>query len=87
MMQSGIKLKLLNALFKGRHVIANSEMIEGTGVEQACQLANNPTEMKYQIYRLFHKEFTDDDIQLREGLLQTKFNNRINAEQLMRVLQ
>lgn len=87
MMQSGIKLKLLNALFKGRHVIANSEMIEGTGVEQACQLANNPTEMKYQIYRLFHKEFTDDDLQLREGLLQTKFNNRTNAEQLMRALQ
>lgn len=87
MMQSGIKLKLLNALFKGRHVIANSEMIEGTGVEQACQLANNPTEMKYQVYRLFHKEFTDDDLQLREGLLQTKFNNRTNAEQLMRALQ
>jgi glycosyltransferase involved in cell wall biosynthesis len=87
MIQSGIKLKLLNALFKGRHVIANSEMIEGTGVEQACQLADNPTEMKYQIYRLFHKEFTDDDLQLREGLLQTKFNNRTNAEQLMRALQ
>ena len=87
MMQSGIKLKLLNALFKGRHVIANSEMIEGTGVEQACQLADNPTEMKYQIYRLFHKEFTDDDLQLREGLLQTKFNNRTNAGQLMNALR
>ena len=87
MMQSGIKLKLLNALFKGRHIIANSEMIEGTGVEQACQLANNPTEMKYQIFRLFHKEFTDDDVQIREGLLQNNFNNRKNAEQLMRALQ
>lgn len=87
LMQSGIKLKLLNALFKGRHVIANSEMIEGTGVEQACQLANNPTEMKYQIFRLFHKEFTDDDVQIREGLLQNNFNNRKNAEQLMHALQ
>lgn len=87
MMQSGIKLKLLNALFKGRHVIANSEMMEGTGVEHACQLANNTTETKYQIYRLFHKEFTDEDVHLREDLLQTKFNNKTNAQQLMHALR
>ena len=84
---SGIKLKLLNALFKGRHVLANDAMIKGTGLESVCQLANNPTEFKYHAYRLFHKEFTDDDVQLRESLLQQQFNNKKNAEQLMRALQ
>ncbi len=84
---SGIKLKLLNALFKGRHVLANDAMIKGTGFEHVCQLANNPTEFKYHAYRLFHKEFTDDDIQLRERLLQEQFCNKKNAEQLMRALQ
>jgi glycosyltransferase involved in cell wall biosynthesis len=85
--QSGIKLKLLNALFKGRHVLANDAMIKGTGLETVCQLANNTTEFKYHAFRLFHKEFTEDDIQLREVLLQEQFNNKKNAEQLMRVLQ
>ena len=84
---SGIKLKLLNALFKGRHVLANDAMIKGTGLESVCQLANNPTEFKYHAFRLFHKEFTDDDVQLRENLLQQQFNNKKNAEQLMRALQ
>nr|WP_294905345.1 glycosyltransferase family 4 protein [uncultured Lacibacter sp.] len=86
MMQSGIKLKLLNALFKGRHVIVNKEMIEGTGTEQACQQADNVKEMKYHIYRLFHKEFTEQDIQIRKELLQNLFNNKKNAEHLIRVL-
>ncbi len=84
---SGIKLKLLNALFKGRHVLVNDAMLHGTGLEKACQLANNPTELKYHAFRLFHKAFTDDDVELREGLLQQHFNNKKNAEQLMRVLQ
>lgn len=85
--QSGIKLKLLNALFKGRHVLANDAMINGTGLEGACQKANNTTEFKYHAFRLFHKEFTDDDIQVRERLLQEQFNNNKNAMELMRVLQ
>ena len=80
-------MKLLNALFKGRHVLANDAMIKGTGLESVCQLANNPTEFKYHAYRLFHKEFTDDDVQIRENLLQQQFNNKKNAEQLMRALQ
>jgi hypothetical protein len=84
---SGIKLKLLNAVFNGRHVLANDEMIKGTGLEKACQLANNPTEFKYQAFRLFHKAFTPAEIQIREGLLQEHFNNDKHAMQIMHVLQ
>lgn len=85
--ESGIKLKLLNALFKGRHVLVNDAMLKGTGLGKACQLANNPTEFKYQAFRLYHKTFTDDDVEVREGLLQQHFNNQKNAEQLMHALQ
>ncbi len=84
---SGIKLKLLTAVFNGRHVLVNDEMIKGTGLQKACQLANNPTEFKYQAFRLFHKAFTADEIQIREGLLQEHFNNTKHATQLMHVLQ
>lgn len=80
---SGIKLKLLNALFNGRHVIANQEMIDGTGLEKGCQLANNPKEIKYHTYRLFHKNFSMQDITLREQLLATHFNNEEHAKKLI----
>ncbi len=85
--RSGIKLKLLNAVFNGRHVLANEEMVKGTGLEKACQLAANPTEFRYQTFRLFHTAFTEDDIQLRQGLLLQHFNNTEHAKQLMHVLQ
>jgi len=84
---SGIKLKLMNALFQGRHVIANDEMVAGTGLEKACHIANNTTLLKYHIYRLFHTPFTDDDIQLRQGLLSAHYNNTRHAEDLLTLLQ
>ena len=31
---TGIKLKLIDALFNGRHIIVNSPMIAGTGLEK-----------------------------------------------------
>jgi glycosyltransferase involved in cell wall biosynthesis len=84
---AGIKLKLLNAVFNGRHVLVNDEMIHGTGLESACQLANNPTEFKYQAFRLFHKAFTNNEILLREQLLIKYFNNEEHAKQLMHALK
>jgi hypothetical protein len=83
---SGIKLKLLNAVFNGRHVMVNNEMITGTGLEKGCQIVNNPTEYKYHAFRLFHKKFTNDDIAVRKELLNTHFNNEAHAKQIMQIL-
>lgn len=83
---SGIKFKLMNAVFSGRHVIANDEMLKGTHLEKACQLANNPTEFKYQTFRLFHKKFTENDVELRQGLLIQHYNNLEHAKKIMHVL-
>lgn len=84
---SGIKLKLLNALFNGRHVIANDEMVNGTGVEKACHIANNATYFKYTILRLFHLEFTEEERETRQGILYYDYNNKKNAEKLMQLLR
>lgn len=83
---NGIKLKLLAALFGGRHVVTNEEMVGGTGLEKACHLANNPSFFKYTIYRLFQKEFTDEDREIRSGFLQQRFDNNAHAQQLMQWL-
>ncbi len=83
---SGIKLKLINALFNGRHVITNDAMIEGTGLENLCHQANNAALMKYHIYRLFQTPFPQEEINRRKSILSRMFNREQNAEALIRLL-
>ncbi len=79
---TGIKLKLLNALFNGRYCIVNSQMVKNTGLEPLCIVADNAEEMKKKIRELIGVEFTMEIIQERERLLSEKFSNRVNAERL-----
>lgn len=44
--QSGIKLKLLNALMTGKRCIATPEMVAGTGLEQWCTVVSTEVELK-----------------------------------------
>ena len=83
---SGIKLKLINALYKGRHVIVNEAMIKGTGLETLCHIADNPKLLKYQIYRLYQTPFTNEHGKEREKVLSRIFNNETNAEKLISLL-
>jgi glycosyltransferase involved in cell wall biosynthesis len=83
---SGIKLKLINALFNGRHVIANDAMTEGTGLESLCHMANNAALMKYHVYRLFQTPFSLEDINKRTALLSRMFDRDKNTDILIRLL-
>ncbi len=82
---TGIKLKLLNALFNGRHVVVNKQGVEGSGLEEACHIATDATSFKDNIKALYGKSFTDDDIQLRQGLLQRKYNNALSIKKITEV--
>ena len=42
---TGIKLKLVNALFNGRHCLVNEATAEGSGLESACFVAHDADEM------------------------------------------
>jgi hypothetical protein len=83
---TGIKLKLLAALFHGRHCIVNTPMVEKTGLESLCIIANEPSEMKEQIKRVFQKELSDNEINKRKVLLEDKFSNKKNAELLIQLI-
>ncbi len=80
---TGIKLKLLNALFNGRFCVVNSQMIQNTGLEPLCILAENAEDMKKIILHLINEEFTSAMIQSREQLLLEKFSNRANAAKMI----
>ncbi|MDX2431898.1 MAG: glycosyltransferase [Bacteroides sp.] len=82
---TGIKLKLLHALFGGRHCLVNSEMIDGTGLESLCQLAEGPQDMIDQLEKLMTLPFTKEQILQRELVLK-EYSNRAGAEKISNLL-
>lgn len=83
---TGIKLKLLSALFAGRFCIVNKPMVENTGLESLCVMANSPEIMKDKVKAVFQKEFTERDHKKREEILLKNFSNEENARKLYKVL-
>jgi len=83
---TGLKLKLLNALFTGRFCLVNPSMLAGTGLESVCHQAVNPHEFKEQIHRLLKREFTQEMILEREQILMNQYSNKKNCKILMDIL-
>ena len=81
---TGIKIKLLNALFNGRHCVVNSETIEGTPVAALCHVVNTPDEFIKKISELYSKAFTSEETTLRKQLLHKEFSNQANARQMVK---
>ncbi|MCC6817450.1 MAG: glycosyltransferase [Bacteroidia bacterium] len=77
---TGIKLKLLNALYCGRFCIANELMIHNTTLENACILADKGEEMVEKIKHYWQEKFTENDLQNRVKILsESLFDNEKNA--------
>jgi glycosyltransferase involved in cell wall biosynthesis len=62
---SGLKLKLLHALFVGRFVLVNEAMLVGTGLDGAVLLANTPQALINQINSYESISFTEADMASR----------------------
>lgn len=84
---TGIKLKLINSLFVGRHCVVNDKMVKNTGLEELCHVANKPADFIKAIKKLWEKEFTKSDIEAREQLLQQGFSNTQNVKIIENVLE
>lgn len=83
--KTGIKLKLINALYKGKFIIANNEMVEDTGLEKLCEIANNKSEFLEKTQKLFDTEFTEKDrIERSEKMID--FNTKKSAEKLVKII-
>ncbi|NCX95740.1 MAG: glycosyltransferase [Chitinophagia bacterium] len=83
--QTGMKLKLLHALYAGRHVIVNPPMLHGTTLHDACTIATDAPAMITAINTLMPQNYTPQHIALRKQLLLPYRNSR-NAEALMKIL-
>ena len=81
---TGIKLKLLNALFNGRHCLVNEEAaVEAAGLETACHVAKDAEGFRQLIGQLYTQPFTADEVGLRKKLLLEQFDNGKNTEKLI----
>ena len=80
---TGIKLKLLNALFNGRHCVVNAEAVTGTGLQEVCHLAEGPEEFKQVIENLYERPFTFLDLQYRREKLLHQYDNHQTATRLI----
>lgn len=81
---TGIKIKLLNALYNGRHCVVNDEMIDGTPLKDFCHVVNTPQEFTELIAMLYHQPFTAGEINLRKENLPKEFSNEANAKQMVK---
>ncbi|MEO6962787.1 MAG: glycosyltransferase family 4 protein [Puia sp.] len=76
---TGIKLKLLNALFNGRHCVVNAEAVDGTGLKEVCHVAHDAEQFRDTIEALYDRPFTLLDLQFRREKLLMQYNNQRSA--------
>ena len=83
---TGLKLKLLNALYNGRFCLVNEQMVSGTKLAPLCLIANNPEELREKAMSCFAEEFTGEMIQARLMHLEANYSNKKNCKTLQNLL-
>ena len=83
---TGLKLKLLNALYNGRFCLVNSDMVKGTSLESLCVVADEPEQMISEIKRLMEEDFTEEDIEERDAQMRQLYDNESNARKIMETI-
>ena len=80
---TGVKLKLLNALFNGRHCLVNTAGAAGSMLEGLCHFADTDEDFRNQIKLLYEQEFGNDAIEERKQKLPLIYNNQQGAEKII----
>lgn len=83
---TGIKIKLLNALFNGRYVIANPATVNGSGLENFCSIADDADSFAEKTTLLFSKPFCSEMIEQRKNVLGKMFCNEANAKTMVKLI-
>lgn len=81
--RSGTKLKVFNALFKGRHCILNKNVVDDIEVLKICEVIADKIQYQNAVRRLFKEEFFIT--QERSNALK-KYDPDINAKQIIQVM-
>lgn len=82
---TGIKLKLINVLYRGRYALVNPKMVNGTGLEPLCCIAKDASAFRKELERLFDLSFHPSELRKRQECLKT-FDCRQSAISLLKLL-
>jgi len=81
---TGIKLKLLNALYNGKHCVVNEQTVKGTPLDSVCHVCHDADSFKETIDLLYDKPFNVGETVERQALLSEHFDNTKNGERLIK---
>lgn len=79
---TGLKLKLLNSLFAGRHVLVNSLMLTGSGLDAVCHKAETAEDLISNCNKLMQTPFTPECVEERKAMLFPMYDNQAQAKRL-----
>lgn len=80
---TGVKLKVLNALFNGKYCLVNQAAADGAGIDGLCHIANTAEEFKKAVTELYAQPFNEEDALNRQQVLDATYNDEKNARQLI----
>jgi len=83
---TGMKLKLINALTTGRHVVASPAIVSGTGLGELCHVAIKPGEWINLTDSLMKEDFTGAMRARRNLLLKEVAGNDNNAKKIVETI-
>jgi len=84
---TGLKLKLLNALYNGSFVVVNNKMLHGTGLDDLCFIANTALEMKEKVRFLIKSAYHSTEEKRNITVLTEKYDNTKNVEKLIALIK
>jgi len=80
---TGIKLKLLNALYRGKFSVVNPLMVKGSGLEEYCLVGEDFKAMLQHIRNYLLLDFTKAYAEKRASYLSDNFGNSNGAQLLI----
>lgn len=80
---TGVKLKLLNALFNGRFCLTNAAGCTGSGLEELCDIEEDAAGFTAKIALLCNLSFNEAQTEKRRSALSLICNNELNARKLI----
>jgi hypothetical protein len=83
---TGLKLKLLSALYNGRFCLVTPQMVAGTPLAPCVEIAATTAELKQRITLLCGLEFTPEMAGQRKSILDFHYSNAKHCNMLMEFL-
>ena len=83
---AGMKLKLLNALYRGRFCLVNSPMVSDERLKDLCFIENEGSRFQQILKSLFDKSFSEKEIIERKEKLNLHFSNKESVQKIISYL-